>query len=254
MAKRKSIIVKQVPLVFQSQNKQIMGVLHDSASDKLLIMCHGFKGSKIENKRLFVDAAREFSQHNMSVLRFDFYGSGDSDGDFEETRVSINIANLTDVLAWARENGYVHIAVLGISMGAATAILTIKDQPVEALITWSSVPDMKKVFEQHVQNPEHAVEQQTVFEHDGWRIHRDFFLDAVQYDIQKALSQLTVPKLVVQGTEDEEVFVQGFHQFRDIVTPPADFMEIPGAGHTYQTPQHRHKVIRQTAIWLDRHF
>ena len=253
MAKHRSTAV-EMPVVLQSEGHQLVGMLHKVETDKLLIMCHGFKGSKIENKRLFVEAAREFAQHNMSVLRFDFFGSGDSDGEFEETRLSHNIANLKDVLHWGQEHEYVHIAVLGISMGAATAILTLPDHPVEALITWSAVPDLKPLFEQHVDDPSEAVQHQERFEHDGWHIHRDFFLDAMQYDVQKALSTLTMPKFIVQGTQDEELFVHGFHQFRDIVIPPADFMEIPGAGHTYQTPKHRHQVIRQTAIWLDRHF
>ncbi len=242
------------PIVFQSEGNQIIGVHHACPSDKMIIFCHGFTGNKCENKRLFVEAARDFQTQRYNVLRFDFFGSGDSDGEFKQSRLSHNIANLRDAIAWAVEAGMAHIAVLGISLGAATAILAVNDQPIEALVSWSAVPDMRKLLESHVGVDMNKPPRQAVFEYDGWQIEAEFGADALQYDVMSAIAELTLPKFIVQGTADAPVFVDGFHAFRDVVTPPADFMEIPEAGHTFQTPRHRHQVIRQTAIWLKRHF
>ena len=247
MAKRKKNSALEIPFYFQSQGKQLVGVHHKMDSEKIVIMCHGFTGNKVENKRLFVEAARNFASDGNSAMRFDFYGSGDSEGDFEETMISHNIANLVDATIWAQEEGYKEIAVLGISMGAATAILAIADLPVQALVLWSAVPDFKLLFDSYVKNPDEIVANRTIIEYDGWHIKREFFSEAVQYDVQKALAKLELPKFIVQGTADAPLFVEGFHRFRDIVTPPADFMEIPNAGHTFQTPQHRRQAIRQTA-------
>lgn len=253
MKNRKKHIVES-PVVFTSQNKQLVGMLHSVNSLKCIVMCHGFTGNKIENKRLFVEAAREFVLHGNDVLRFDFYGSGDSEGDFADTLISHYIANLKDAVFWCRERGYSKIAVLGISMGAAAAILTVGDLSIDALVTWSAVPDMKQLFDSHAENVGEIVENQTSFEFNGWKIKREFWHDAIKYDIMEALKHLKLPKLIVQGTADSSVFVQGFNSFQDIVCPPTDFMEIPGAGHTFQTSTHRFQVIRQTAIWFDRHF
>ena len=254
MAKAKRHIAHEVPITFQSQGHQLVGMHHQIQGDKILIMCHGFTGSKIENKRLFVEAARAFAADGISVLRFDFFGSGDSEGEFEETLVSHNIANLKDAMAWAREQGFKKLAVLGISMGAATAILTLEHESADALLLWSAVPDFEQLFASYTQNPAAIVEQQSVIEHDGWLIGREFFIDAMGYNVPEALARIEIPKFIVQGSEDAQVFIQGFQTFQDIATPPAYFMEIPGAGHTYQTPKHRRQVIRQTAIWLYRHF
>ena len=250
---KKTTVIEQ-PVTFMSKNSQLIGILHQCKSDKVVVMCHGFKGDKIENKRLFVEAARTFARENYDVLRFDFYGSGDSEGEFEDTLISTNIANLTDAVQFVRDKGYKHIAVLGISMGAATAILTVNKLDVDALILWSAVPDMKKVFAANISNMGQVDPDKTVYEFEGWSIKRHFWEDAVQYNIKEELQKITLPKFIVQGTADDPVFVEGFHEFRDIVLPPADFMEIPEAGHTYQTPGHRHKVTRQTLIWLNRHF
>ncbi|RPI00796.1 MAG: alpha/beta fold hydrolase [Calditrichaeota bacterium] len=249
---RKMKKYREMPIVIASMGRQLVGIHHQTRGDQLLIMCHGFTGNKCENKRLFVDAARTFVQEGLNVIRFDFYGSGDSEGDFADSLVSTNIANLRDVIAWGLANGFAHIAVLGLSMGAATTILTVADQPVEAVVLWSTVPDMKQLFNSYVDQAIDKVAHIEFVEHDGWRLRTDFIRDAVQYDIYKAFAALTIPKLVVQGTADSSLFVDGFFHFRDIATPPADFMEIPEAGHTFQTSHHRWQVIRQTVLWLKR--
>jgi uncharacterized protein len=251
---RKKKIFSEIPVTIESQGAQLVGLLHQSRSPKLVILCHGFTGNKIENKRLFVETARELAGEGFDAFRFDFFGSGDSEGDFADSLISHNIANLKDVIFWAQSQGYKKIAVLGISMGAATAILTLKDSPVDALVCWSAVPDMYQLFNKYVGAVSETAPGGNTFEYDGWLIRREFWEDATQYNIKAALATLAMPKFIVQGTGDAPLFVKGFHDFQEVVLPPADFMEIPDAGHTYQTPPHRRQVIRQTMIWLRRHF
>ena len=252
--KRKKIKTVEKPVVFQSDGSQIVGMLHSSESSKIIIMCHGFTSNKTEKNKLFVEAARKFSEEGYDVLRFDFFGSGDSEGDFQDSLVSKNIQNLKDAADWAKQNGYLETAVLGISMGAATAVLTASDIDLKALVLWSTVPDMSSLFSSYVDNLDDISEEITVYEYNGLLIKRDFWQDAIQYDVKNALAKIIVPKLIIQGTGDAEIFVNGFKEFPNIVSPPADFMEIPGAGHTFQISTHRMQVIRQTAIWLKRHF
>lgn len=254
MAKRKSHPSEELPILFKSEGKQIVGMFHKTDGDRILIMCHGFTGNKMENKRLFVQAARKFASEGISAMRFDFFGSGDSEGEFEESLLSHNISNLQDAVAWAGHAGYKKIAVLGISMGAATAILTAPRLPLQAIVLWSAVPDLKMLFESYVENPDELFDKEETVEYDGWALRRDFYRDAIQHNVQESLARIEMPKFIVQGTADAPLFINGFHKFRELVIPPADFMEIPGAGHTFQTIMHRRQVIRQTAIWLERHF
>ncbi len=246
--------IKEIPIAFQSEGNQLIGMLHDAGSKKLVILCHGFTGNKVEAKRIFVEAARAFAAEGMSAFRFDFYGSGDSAGDFSDTLLSHNIANLRNAIQFGKNNCYEQFAVLGLSMGGATAILTLADTPAQALITWSAVPDLPQLFASYVDDVHQLAAQVDEHEHNGWIIKKEFWQDAIQYDIKKALAKITIPKFIVQGTADAPVFLQGFKDFQSIALPPADFMEMPGAGHTFQTPAHRRQVIRQTLIWLKRHF
>ena len=250
--KKKKII--ETPFTVQSDGSQLVGISHCAGHDKAVILCHGFKGNKMENKRLFVEAAREFAAQHCDAFRFDFYGSGDSEGEFEETKISINLVNLKDVYNHVAAQGYQSIALLGISMGAATAILAASGLDIKALVLWSSVPDMREVFADKMREMGEVPSTDQVVDYGGWRIRLDFMQDALQYDVKAALREIAIPKFILQGTADDPVFVHGFQEFRDIVQPPADFMEIPDAGHTYQTPNHRRQAIRQTLIWLQRNF
>ena len=252
MAKHRIPTITETPVVFQSEGNQLVGIHHQAGHHKVVILCHGFTGNKIESKRLFVEAARTFCAEGYDAFRFDFYGSGDSAGDFADSLISHNIANLFDAVQWVREKGYEKIAVLGLSMGGATAVLAAAEEPADALITWSCVPDMQRLIQYYAGQLDQNNTDLQVHEHEGWLIKRKFWIDAVQRDVQKALAKIAIPKLVVQGTADEPLFLQCFREFKNAVIPPAHFMEIPGAGHTFQTPAHRKQVIRQTSIWLKR--
>lgn len=253
MAKQRFFHASEIPVSFQSQGAQIVGMHHKVDSTKMIILCHGFTGTKCESKRLFVEAARDFASRGFNALRFDFYGSGDSEGEFEDFLVSRNIANLKDAIRWTSEQGYEQIAVLGLSLGAATAIVTIGEEPVDALVTWSAVPDMNPLYDNLVHDLYDSGQEDRPFEYDGWLLSRDFFDDAKRYDVKAALARLDLPKCFMQGTADTSFFTDGLRDFQKIVRPPADFMEFPGAGHTFQTPVHRRQVIKQTTLWLLRH-
>lgn len=48
----------------------------------IIIICHGFIGSRVGVNRLFVKAARHLSALGFMVLRFDYGGCGESTGDY----------------------------------------------------------------------------------------------------------------------------------------------------------------------------
>lgn len=247
----------ETPVTFKSDDKQLVGILHRSKkkNHKGIVLCHGLGGTKTEIRRLFVEAARKFTRVGYTTLRFDFYGSGDSEGDFSETTITTQIQNLKDAISFLHDEGCEKICVLGLSLGAAIAILTLAEKPVDALITWSAVSDFQKLFD--VLAPAKLKENKNALEHfeyNGWILKRAFWNDALSHDIQEKFIMLKMPKLILQGDADEEVFVDGMRQFMDNAYPPCDFYEIPGAGHTYQGVHYTKKLLSVTTQWLKRHF
>ena len=57
-------------------------VFHDAGSKKIVIFCHGYRGTSVGPSRFFVLVAKKLAEAGISSLRFDQYGSGNSEGDF----------------------------------------------------------------------------------------------------------------------------------------------------------------------------
>ena len=131
-------------ITFRSGNCRIAGVLHlpqrkDSAPG--ILMCHGFTGNKSETHFLFTRAARLFASLGMCVLRFDFRGSGDSEGLFEDVTVKTEIEDgiaAIDYLIGRPEVDRFRIGVMGFSMGAVIAtFLASEKTAVRAICLWA---------------------------------------------------------------------------------------------------------------------
>jgi len=84
-------------VVFQSQGKQLVGVLHQTAQEatKGVVIVVGGPQTRVGSHRLFVYIARALAAQGIAVFRFDYSGAGDSEGeiaDFEHIQYDINDA------------------------------------------------------------------------------------------------------------------------------------------------------------------
>ena len=102
--------------------------LHEASTKKVVIFCHGFRGTSTGPARFFVKAARELEKEGISSVRFDQYGSGNSDGEFEESRFDDWVATTIAIARDYLSNGY-EVALFGQSMGAATVINAAAELP-----------------------------------------------------------------------------------------------------------------------------
>ena len=93
----------------------------------LIVLLHGFVGSKVGEHRLFVKAARYFTEIGYAVFRFDFSGCGESDGDYADVTVTKQLSEVQAVLDYVSKLPEVdanNIILIGHSLGGAVASLT----------------------------------------------------------------------------------------------------------------------------------
>ena len=65
----------------------------------LVVMFHGYTGHKNENGYLFKQISLEIVKYGYASLRFDFMGSGDSDGEFKDMTFLTEIEDAKELLA-----------------------------------------------------------------------------------------------------------------------------------------------------------
>ena len=90
-----------------SRGKRLSAMLHLPAfltpDTPLIVCCHGFTGDKIGANQLTLNLAKELVKAGYGALRFDFLGSGDSEGKFAtDTVVAGWQEDLNNVMGWIK--------------------------------------------------------------------------------------------------------------------------------------------------------
>jgi len=214
-----------------------------------VIVVHGFKGFK--DWGLWPALADRLARAGFSAVTLNLSGSGvDDTGEFVypdrfgHNTFSAELQDLrrvTDALG-AGELGVAPpsgLGLLGHSRGGGTAILhTATDPRIRALVTWAAIS---------------TVDRWPAAQRAAWRaagvsdvknmrtgqvlpqytdVLDDIERNAAALDIQAAAARISVPWLIVHGTEDDAVPLAEGKRLA-AAAPQARFLAIEGAGHTF---------------------
>jgi pimeloyl-ACP methyl ester carboxylesterase len=155
------------PLCFGSPERRLMGMFHPAATATAkktgVVLCKPFGQEAIRAHRLFRVLAERLSRNGHPVLRFDYYGTGDSMGDDQEGCLS---GWCDDVLAADRElrsiSGVANTTWAGMRLGASVALLAAAQAPqqLSRLVLWDPIVDGRQYLDflraQHVAALEEA--------------------------------------------------------------------------------------------------
>ncbi len=238
----------ETPFLLKTPGGTLSAVLHRASGKgkKLVILCHGFTGTKVESGRLFVQTARAFREAGIDALRFDFWGSGESEGEFNQMTPNTQVRDALAVLSWGRRR-YGKVALLGLSFGGATAICATHQakaaQKPDALLTWSSVPSLRwwNVIPPTAPAPSTA---------NPLAPGKRFYTDRPKVDVPEAYVSLRLPRLQIQGDNDLPEFRERFTTFCPKNDPLVRHLVVPGADHVFTRWEHRRRVIAESVRWV----
>jgi dipeptidyl aminopeptidase/acylaminoacyl peptidase len=259
------------PVIFENQGEHLVGILH--IPDRLesrgkapgVVMLHGFTGNKVENHRLFVLTARALCDLGFVVFRFDFRGSGDSDGDFEDMTVPGEMNDAEEAISFLMTQRWVNreaVGVLGLSMGGrVAAVLASKDPRVKFVILYSAaltplVPRFMsgiKGYNSLKVMKEESNSTVSIEVKAGWYLKKPFFETVDETIPIDVMDQIKVPILIVHGEKDQVVplddSIKGFDVVKDL-HPRNELYVVENGDHVFLNKQHTNQVIRKTREWL----
>ncbi len=131
---------------FGSSNRQLFGVYHPPratvARDAGVLLC--YPGIQEYNAAhwAFRKLAGMLAREGFHVLRFDWFGTGDSAGDASEGRPDLWLQDLETAARELRDaSGVTSTAIVGMRLGAALATLACRDRRVQPsdLLLWEPV-------------------------------------------------------------------------------------------------------------------
>lgn len=174
-----------------------------------VIYCHGNSGCRLDS----LDCVRSLLPMNITILAFDFSGSGLSGGEY----VSLGFYekdDLATVVKHLRETGKIStIGLWGRSMGAVTSILYAKEDPsIAGMVLDSPFSSLYRVAEELVQSTVQKVPKLMIslaLKMIRSSIKKRAQFDIKDLDITNITSQVFIPALFAHGKEDS--FVRPHH-------------------------------------------
>ena len=134
-----------VPFYFGTPDKQLFGCYHapqvGRSRDCGIVICYPLEPEYIRAHRACHQLAIRLTREGFPVLRFDFYGSGDSGGEAEEGHVGQWLNDINQATAELKErSGVTKICLVGLRFGASLAVMagTERDDLV-SLVLWEPI-------------------------------------------------------------------------------------------------------------------
>jgi exosortase A-associated hydrolase 2 len=144
------------PLFFPSAAGRLFGVLHlpeGEARGVGFVCCHPFAEEHKQGYRVFVELARRLATDGFPCLRFDYRGTGDSEGPFADFSLAGAIEDIVDATALLRERaGVERTGLIGLRLGASLA-WRAAEQGLEAapLVLWQPIVNGKLFYRLNIQ-------------------------------------------------------------------------------------------------------
>ncbi|MGI6595117.1 MAG: alpha/beta hydrolase [Elusimicrobia bacterium] len=248
---------------FKSGRYNLSGVLHIPDKGKqpypIVVMFHGFTGHKAESHFLFTKTARVLSSKGIGVLRFDFMGSGDSEGKFENMTLHTQIQNGKHAIEFIKADKRFdkeRIGVIGLSMGAIIATFTATEYKTRALILWSPLA-YPELTEQKILT---ADLKKTLLKNGkvyppglGHFLSKKFF-DSVHKIKPIETAELYKGNVLLFHTTDDATLpidhaYSYFKAFHNRAVMPR-FIILAEGGHTFTTEFSEKTVIEETSSFL----
>ena len=200
----------------------------------LLVMFHGFTGTLSEKGFLLSRLSKKVIEGGVATLRFDFLGSGESDGCFSKVTPMTEVNDGLAILRFAATIPGIdrrRISLLGFSLGGFVAmnVAVRTDIPIEKLVLISPATRTHEKMERVLMEEGGARRGSLVvredFIHDGYAL--DPFVAATQYDGET---------LIVQGTDDQAVPAETAAEYQRFLQC-SSVKYVAGADHSYGTPE-----------------
>lgn len=250
-----------------NQDQKIFGIIHrplTQGKSPAIVICPGFGGNKSGKFRLFVTLAQELARLGITVLRFDYRGSGDSEGEFQEITLDGKISDTLLCLDFLAKDSSVdpnRIGIFGRSLGGAIAVLAARRyQHIKSLVLWAPVfhsTPWQELWKSLNASPQGEKNMNQVmptflpFQVPNLQFIKEFF----KIQLEKELDGLkNVPLLHIHGEQDTIVKVDQAEAYKRAREGVFDsrFVLLPKADHDFSDSSEQKIAIKETCQWYEK--
>ncbi|MFD0861374.1 alpha/beta fold hydrolase [Sungkyunkwania multivorans] len=227
----------------------------DQHPHNFALFAHCFTCTK--NLGAVKNISRALTSEGFGVLRFDFTGLGESDGDFADTNFSGNVDDLIAAADFLAENHQAPALLVGHSLGGAAVIFAAaKIDAVKAVATVGAPSNPKHVTHllksslQEIEANGHAVVN---LSGRDFTIKKQFVDDLETKSLPDTVKNLRKPLLIMHSPQDNTVGIRNAEELYHAAHHPKSFVTLDGADHLLSRKEDSIYTGKVIAGWSSRY-
>ncbi|MGI9552535.1 MAG: bifunctional alpha/beta hydrolase/OsmC family protein [Aurantibacter sp.] len=205
----------------------------DQHPHNFAIFAHCFTCNK--NLAAVKNIGRALTSNGFGVLRFDFTGLGESEGDFADTNFSGNVEDLIAASDYLAENHRAPTLLIGHSLGGAAVLFAAADiESVKAIATIgapSNPVHVKHLFKSNLEEIETSGKAKVNLSGRDFTIKKQFLDDLESKSLPETAKQLRKALLIMHSPQDDTVGIKNAEEIYVAAHHPKSFVSLDGADH-----------------------
>ena len=200
--------------------------------------------------------AQGLALEGIGVLRLDFTGLGQSEGEFEETSFTSNIEDIGVAATWLEEHQSAPGLLIGHSLGGAAVLAATSGLPsVKGVATIGAPADQKHVqhlFEKHLDEIEKTGKAVVNIGGRPINVGKQFVDDLMTHDAPTTIRNLKIDLLVLHSPIDQIVGIENAGMIFDAAKHPKSFVSLDHADHLLTAREDSAFAAKVISSWAAR--
>ena len=211
------------------------------------------------NKNFFAvkNVARALSEKGYGVLRFDFTGLGESEGDFSDTTFSGNVEDLLSAAEFLEKEHSAPSLLVGHSLGGAAVILASKILPAVKAVATIGAPSTPEHVTHIMRSELSEIREKGLAEVNvggrNFTIKEEFLNDLNGREVQKMVAELDAALLILHSPQDTVVEINNAEELYKVARHPKSFVSLDGADHLLSNRKDSVYTGKVIAAWASRY-
>ncbi|MCB2360788.1 alpha/beta hydrolase [Clostridium estertheticum] len=246
-----------------SENLRLRGMLHipENINNKvpIVIIFHGFCGDKMGPHFIFVKLSRLLERAGIACIRFDFAGSGESDGDFIDMTMDTELKDANNILNYVKTLDFVdnnRIGIVGLSMGGAIASMLAGERKsdIETICLWAPAGNMGEIIldKHYIGANFEEFRKNGYFDVEGLLVGRKFVDNVKDIKIYEKAAEYDKKSLIIHGDKDDVVSLSASQKYIYFWGDSSLLKVINGANHTFDKREWEEQVIDNTIEFIEK--
>lgn len=211
------------------------------------------------NKNLLAvkNIGKALTSNGFGVLRFDFTGLGESEGDFADTNFSGNVEDLVAAAKYLEENYEAPTLIIGHSLGGAASIFAASEiSSIKAVATVgapSNPVHVKHLLKSGVEEIQSTGKAVINLSGRDFTIKKQFLDDLETKSLPETAKALRKPLLILHSPQDDTVVIKNAEEIYVSAHHPKSFVSLDGADHLLSRKEDSIYVGEVISGWAKRY-